>query len=145
MTREIFVPALHPGSIPAPSREIFAAMGEDNILQMLAAFYLELDGASPELRALFPHDMVAASRKSAAFFSGLLGGPPRYLERYGNPMMRARHLAFQITEQRRQEWLVCVERVLERAVTDFAFPAAHLAGFREFLVGFSAWMVNARD
>ncbi|MGD9603937.1 MAG: hypothetical protein AB7O21_18030 [Gammaproteobacteria bacterium] len=145
MNREIYVPPINPGSIPPPSREIFAVMGEHNIERLLEAFYRELDHSSPMLRALFPADMVAASRRSAAFFVGLLGGPPRYHERYGNPMMRARHLPFRITESLRQEWLACFDRVLDRAVQDFAFPAAHLPGFRGFLAGFSAWMVNTAD
>lgn len=144
MNREIHVPDINPSQIKGPSREIFAAMGEENIERMLEDFYLELDKGSPELRALFPADMVAASRKSAAFFIGLLGGPPRYHERHGNPMMRARHMPFAIDEARRQEWLACFNRVLDHAVARYAFPAEHLAGFREFLAGFSLWMVNTR-
>lgn len=145
MNREIHVPPMSPGAIPAPSKEIFSAMGEDNIHRMLEAFYRELDRASPGLRALFPADLVAASRRSAAFYVGLLGGPPRYHERHGNPMMRARHLPFEIDEARRQEWLACFNRILDRAVEEFSFPAVHLAGFRHFLEGFSAWMVNTRS
>jgi len=144
MNREVHVPDINPSQIKAPSREIFAAMGEENIERMLEAFYLELDKGSPELRALFPTDMVVASRKSAAFFIGLLGGPPRYHERHGNPMMRARHMPFAIDEARRQEWLDCFNRVLDHAVERYAFPAQHLAGFRDFLAGFSMWMVNTR-
>ena len=144
MNREIHVPDINPSQIRAPSREIFAAMGEENIERMLEDFYLELDRGSPALRALFPDDMVAASRKSAAFFIGLLGGPPRYHERHGNPMMRARHMPFAIDEARRQEWLDCFNRVLDHAVERYAFPAQHLAGFRDFLAGFSMWMVNTR-
>lgn len=144
MAREIYIPPLNPGQIPAPSKEIFSAMGEANIGQMIEDFYLELERASPALRALFPQDMVAASRKSAAFFVGLLGGPPRYHERHGNPMMRARHLPFVITEERRAEWLACFERVLVHAVERYQFPPEHLAGFREFLRSFSGWMVNTQ-
>jgi len=144
MNREIHVPDIDPSRIRAPSREIFAAMGEDAIVRMLEDFYLELDRGSPALRAMFPGDMVEASRKSAAFFVGLLGGPPRYHERYGNPMMRARHMPFAIDETLRAEWLACFERVLEHAVERYGFPAEHLDGFRAFLDGFSHWMVNSR-
>ncbi len=145
MTREIFVPAMHPGEVPSPSREIFASMGEENIERMLQAVYRELDQSSPELRALFPADMQVAALRSAAFFIGLLGGPPRYHERYGNPMMRARHLPFAINGARRAEWLACFERVLAIAPQEFNFPVEHLEGFRAFLHGFSAWMVNTAD
>ena len=144
MDHEIYVPQMNPGAVPPPPKEVFAVMGEANIERMLEDFYLELDRGSPELRALFPEDMVAASRRSAAFFVGLLGGPPRYHERHGNPMMRARHLPFAINEDRRREWLECFERVLDHAPSRYHFPAEHLDAFRAFLHGFSAWMVNRR-
>jgi hemoglobin len=115
-------------------------MGEENIFKMMEDFYQELEKSS--LRPLFPADMVAASQKSAAFFVGLLGGPPLYHQRYGSPMMRARHLAFPIDEAARQEWLACFERVLAQAVQKYNFPAEHLEGFRTFLRDFSGWMVN---
>jgi hemoglobin len=145
MEREIYVPPVNPGQVKGPSREIFARMGEENIERMLEDFYLELARGSPALRALFPADMVAASRKSAAFFIGLLGGPPRYHERHGNPMMRARHMPFAIDESLRDEWLACFNRVLDEAPARYDFPPEHLASFREFLAGFSLWMVNTRS
>src|SRR5262249_30579046 len=107
MNRQLHVPVLSPADIPPPSKEIFAAMGEENIFKLLEDFYAELAQASPGVRAMFPEDMPAASQKSAAFFVGLLGGPPLYHQRYGNPMMRARHLPFEITEEKRAEWLAC--------------------------------------
>lgn len=98
MSQRVYVPPVNPGQIPPPSRDICAIMGEANILRMIEDFYRELEQSS--LRDLFPADVVAASRKSAAFFVGLLGGPPLYQQRFGNPMMRARHLAFVITRGR---------------------------------------------
>ena len=139
--RQIYVPPGGPPRVAAPSAEIYAAMGEANIFAMLEAFYHELEQSS--LRHMFPRDMVNASQKSAAFFVGLLGGPPLYHQRYGNPMMRARHLPFVIDETARQEWLACFDRVLALAPTKYNFPAEHLPGFRTFLVGFSSWMVNS--
>src|SRR5262245_26369202 len=138
--RTIYVPPGGPPRVTPPSTEIYTQMGEDNIFAMMEDFYRELERSS--LRPLFPVDMVAASHRSAAFFVGLLGGPPLYHQRYGNPMMRARHLPFVIDEAARQEWLACFDRVLARAVEQYNFPAKHLEGFRNFLVGFSSWMVN---
>lgn len=138
--RQIYVPSGGPPQVTAPSAEIYVVMGEANIFAMLEDFYRELERSS--LRTMFPRDMVKASQKSAAFFVGLLGGPALYHQRYGNPMMRARHLPFVIDEAARQEWLACFDRVLEQAPTKYNFPAEHLPGFRAFLVGFSGWMVN---
>jgi len=138
MNRTIFIPP--PPQIEPPSRKVYATMGEANISQMLEDFYNELEQSS--IRAMFSDDMVAASQKSAAFFVGLLGGPPLYQERYGNPMMRARHLPFEIDETARQIWLDCFNRVLDQATEKYNFPPEHLPGFRAFLDGFSGWMVN---
>ena len=140
MTSGVYVPPIDPTKIATPSREIYRLMGEDNIVWMVEDLYRELE-QSP-LRPMFPADMVAASRKSAAFFVGLLGGPPLYHQRYGNPMMRARHLRFAITPRARVQWLACFERVLVHAPERYGFPAEHLPGFRAFLEDFSQWMTN---
>jgi hemoglobin len=139
----MFVPPIHPSQIPGPSREIYDLMGEDNILRMIRDFYAEL--AKSEIRWMFPPNevgMAHAAEKSAAFFIGLLGGPPIYHQRYGNPAMRARHMPFPIDQDRRDEWLACFERVLVNAEQKYNFPAQHLDQFRAFLRGFSIWMMN---
>ena len=118
-------------------------MGEAGIVRMIEDVYRELERSG--LRELFPEDMMAAAQRSAAFFVGLLGGPPLYHQRFGNPMMRARHLRFRITPRAREEWLACFERVLTEAPARHGFPAHHLPGFRAFLRDFSLWMVNTED
>jgi hemoglobin len=118
-------------------------MGEANIFRMISDLYKELEKS--ELRRLFPADMEEASKKSAAFFVTVLGGPPLYMQRYGPPRMRARHLPFEIDENARQVWLGCFERVLEGADVKYQFPMEHMAGFKNFLRDFSAWMVNKAE
>lgn len=135
-----FTPPINPQQIPSPSKEIYIFMGDENITRMIADFYVELEQSS--LREMFPADMLGSAERSAAFFVGLLGGPPLYHQRYGNPMMRARHLPFPISRAARDEWLACFERVLVDAPANYKFPPEHLEGFREFLRGFSLWMMN---
>lgn len=141
--RDIYTPNMNPGSIPGPSREVFAKMGRENIYKMLEDFYVEL--GKSEIANLFPPNLLESSKRSAAFFGQLLGGPPEYNELYGNPRMRARHLPFRITVSARNEWLRCFERVLEDGATKYAFPSEHLEGFKAFLHGFSMWMVNTDE
>ena len=140
MGRPVYVPPGGPPRVSSPSQEIYARMGAENIVQMLEDFYRELERSW--LRPMFADDMVAASRKSAAFFIGILGGPPLYHQLYGNPAMRARHMPFPIDEAARQEWLRCFDVVLADAPARYDFPPEHLPGFRAFLDGFSGWMVN---
>ncbi len=138
--RIIYTPPGGPPQGPGPNKEIYGLMGEDNIFRMMSDFYRELENS--EVRHLFPADMEEASKKSAAFFVTLLGGPPLYFERYGPPRMRARHLPFEIDEAARQVWLGCFDRTLQDADVKYNFPAQHLQGFKDFLRSFSAWMVN---
>ncbi len=140
--RVIYTPPGGPPQGPGPSREIYGQMGEANVFRMISDFYRELEAS--EIRPLFPPDMEASSRKTALFFVMLFGGPPTYIQRYGPPRMRARHLPFEIDERARRVWLACFEKTLDDAAAKYDFPAQHLEGFKEFLRSFSAWMVNKR-
>ena len=111
--QRVYVPPGGPPQGIAPSRDVYRLMGEENIFRMCHDFYAEIGRSS--IRDLFPEDLPAASEKIAAFLVGLLGGPPLYQQRYGDPMMRARHLAFAINEAARQEWLRCFRVVLADA------------------------------
>lgn len=110
---------------------------------MIRAFYSELSSSS--IAWLFPEDAAeldAAAERSGAFFVGLLGGPPRYHERYGPPMMRKRHMPFPIDEAAKEVWLACFDKVLARAPAQFGFPEERIDEFRSFLADFAGWMVN---
>ena len=140
MDRIIYTPPGGPPQGAGPNSAIYGSMGEANIFRMMADFYRELEKS--EVRPLFPADMEEASKKSAAFFVTLLGGPPLYMQKYGPPRMRARHIPFEIDERARQVWLACFDKVLEGADTKYQFPMEHMEGFKDFLRSFSAWMVN---
>ena len=139
-TKPVIVPDMDPSDMPSLSPEIYTAMGEDGVFRMISDFYRELE-KSP-IRSMFGDDMQAASRRSAAFYVQLLGGPPMYSEKYGHPMMRRRHFPFEIDESSRTVWRDCFFKALENAESAYSFPAGHLPAFREFIERFSMWMVN---
>ncbi len=144
MPRTPYIPPGGPPRVELPSSAVYAAMGEAAIFAMLEEVYDEF-AASPLLRGMFPQQpepLRDAAHKSGAFYVNILGGPPLYHQRYGNPAMRARHMPFLIDEAARQEWLRCFFVVLDHAPERYGFPSEHLPGFRAFLDGFSAWMVN---
>lgn len=140
--RQVYIPPGGPPQGIAPSSEIFFKMGKDQIYKMIEDFYLELEKSS--IRSMFPQDMIEASRRSAAFFVFILGGPPLYQQQFGAPMMRKRHLPFRIDENARQEWLKCFKIVLIDADKKYSFPMEHLDSFWHFLEKFSEWMVNTQ-
>jgi hemoglobin len=138
----IYTPPSGPPQVDRPSEEIFPALGQKGVFELLSTLYEHLEAST--IRPMFAADMQAASKRSAAFFVQLLGGPPLFNELYGPPRMRQRHLPFEIDEDARQVWLSCFDQALEGAPERIGFPEQHIAGFRRFLVGFSAWMVNHR-
>lgn len=141
--RDIYTPPSGPPQGPLPSREIYAAMGEANIFSMARDFYAELE-KSP-IRDKFPEDMEEASKKQAMFLVSACGGPPLYQQAFGPPRMRARHLPFVISSADREVWLGCFYKILNQAPQKYAFPQEHLETFKQYLEGFSAWMVNSQD
>ena len=141
--KEFYVPPGGPPNRGRPNPEIYGIMGEENIFLMIKDFYRDLEKSS--IHHLFPDDMDEASKKSGAFFVFLLGGPPLYQQKYGPPMMRKRHLPFEIDEKARQVWLDCFKNTLVDASTKYHFPEEHLEEFWQFLVEFSGWMVNTKD
>lgn len=141
--RSIYIPPGGPPTAGRPNPAIYQAMGDDGIFRMLEDVYRSFENTS--IRHLFPDDLVAASKKSAAFFVFVLGGPPLYQQLHGSPMLRKRHLPFRIDEEARRVWLDCFRRTLENADQKYGFPMEHMGGFNRFLDEFSAWMVNTAD
>lgn len=140
--RQFYVPPQGPPQGIIPDSQIYVKMGENSIFKMLEDFYSELEKSS--IRHLFPQDMQEASKRSAAFFVFILGGPPLYQQQYGPPRMRMRHLPFAIDETARQVWLNCFQKILKDADKKYQFPMEHMDSFWHFLDQFSAWMVNTK-
>ena len=87
-----------------PTRTPFELIGgEDAVRRLVDRFYDVMDTA-PEaagIRALHPPTLDLSREKLFLFLTGWMGGPPLYVERYGHPMLRARHLPFPIGEEER--------------------------------------------
>jgi hemoglobin len=88
--------------------------GADGVRALVDRFYDEMD-AAPDARAireLHPEDLASSREKLHLFLCGWLGGPPLYVEKYGHPRLRARHLPFPIGERERDQWLTCMLHAL---------------------------------
>lgn len=92
--------------------------GQETIRRLVEAFYPKVL-EHPLLRPIFPEDIHPVKEKQYMFLSQFFGGPALYTEQYGHPMMRARHLPFEITPERADAWLDCMERaMIEIGLTD---------------------------
>jgi len=42
-----------------------------------------------------------------------MGGPQLYVEKYGHPRLRQRHIGFPIGIRERDEWMLCMTRAMQ--------------------------------
>jgi hemoglobin len=116
-----------PSPAPAQASPYELIGGEAAVRQLVDRFYDLMDSA-PEaatIRALHAKSLKASREKLFQFFSGWMGGPQLYVERFGHPKLRMRHFPFSIGAKERDEWLWCMGRALaEQEMPDYL--RAHL-------------------
>jgi len=101
--------------------DLYQRMGEEAGIRRLVTTFYKLMDTLPEaegIRLLHPEELDESEEKLVLFLSGWSGGPPRYVEKYGHPRLRMRHMPFQIGESERDQWLLCMRRALEECIAD---------------------------
>jgi len=96
--------------------------GGERVRALVQRFY-ELMDTLPEaygIRKLHQEDLQSANEKLFKFLSGWMGGPQLYVEQYGHPMLRRRHLPFPIGDAERDQWMLCMNQALSEVVEDVA-------------------------
>lgn len=94
--------------------------GEPAIRNLVKRFY-ELMDELPEAyatRKIHPEDLALSGDKFVMFLSGWLGGPDLYVEKYGHPMLRRRHMPYPIGKQEHDEWLMCMRTAMAETIAD---------------------------
>lgn len=94
--------------------------GEPAVRKMVDRFYDLMDEKEEvqALRKLHAKSLRVSREKLFLFLSGWLGGPDLYIEKYGHPMLRRRHLPFAIDESQRDQWLLCMNQTLDEQVEE---------------------------
>ena len=92
--------------------------GEDGCRNLTEKFYdvMATDPAAKELLEIHHHDLTEIRQKFFEFFSGWIGGPALFEQKYGHPRLRARHLPFPVTQQLRDQWMYCMNTALDETV-----------------------------
>ena len=89
--------------------------GEATVGKLCDRFY-ELMATVPqfkELRAMHPEDLQGSRDKLFMFLSGWMGGPDLFVEKFGHPRLRGRHMPFAIGIQERDQWVACMALAME--------------------------------
>lgn len=105
-----------------PATTPYEHLGGDAAVRALVDRFYDLMDLEPDyadLRRAHGSDLTDARDKLYWFLSGWLGGPDLYIERFGHPRLRARHLPFAIGIRERDQWLACMNQaMLERGVEE---------------------------
>lgn len=88
--------------------------GTEKIRDLVEKFYdiMDTDPRAAGIRAMHGADLTEAREKLFMFLTGWSGGPSLYIERYGHPMLRRRHMPFAIGESERDQWMFCMVRAM---------------------------------
>jgi hemoglobin len=114
--------------------------GEAGVRALVDHFYdlMDLDPAYAGMRALHPAVLDGSRDKLFWYLCGWLGGPNHYVERFGHPMLRARHLPYAIGNAERDQWMACMTQALH----DRGVDAELSRGLRQAFQGTADWMRN---
>jgi hemoglobin len=92
---------------------LYEAIGGEPVVRDLVEKFYPMVQADPLLSPLFPENIRPVMEKQFLFLTQFFGGPPLYSDRFGHPMMRGRHLPFEVTPARATAWLSCMSRALD--------------------------------
>ena len=98
---------------------LYEQLGSAEGVRALVDRFYELMDQLPEAKGicdLHPADLTGSADKLYKFLSGFLGGPPLYVNEFGHPRLRARHLPFPIGVSERDQWVLCMETALQDLV-----------------------------
>ncbi len=126
---------------PSPATTPFDWIGgEPAVRTLVDRFYdlMDLEPAYKELRAAHGTTLADARDKLFWFLCGWLGGPDHYIERFGHPRLRMRHMPFSIGIKERDQWVAC----MDQAMGEIGVPEALRMRLRESFMGTADWMRN---
>ena len=114
--------------------------GEPGVRALVERFYdlMELEPGYTVLRGVHGPDLASARDKLFWFLCGWLGGPQHFVERFGHPRLRARHMPFRIGIQERDQWLAC----MDQAMADVELEAALREQLQKSFFQTADWMRN---
>ena len=94
--------------------------GTEKIRDLVETFYdiMDSDPKAAPIRAYHAKDLTEAREKLFMFLTGWTGGPQLYIERYGHPRLRQRHMPFSIGEAERDQWMYCMISAMQRLKLD---------------------------
>jgi hemoglobin len=110
----------------------YEQIGGDATVARLCDRFYELMDSVPRfqgIRAMHPADLTNSRDKLYMFLSGWLGGPDLFVEKFGHPRLRGRHMPFAIGVDERDQWVACMVLAMEDVGIEEGVRARLLANF----------------
>jgi hemoglobin len=117
--------------------------GESRLRELVDRFYdlMELEPDFAGIHAMHPKPNDSSREKLFMFLSGWLGGPNLFIDKFGHPMLRARHLPFAIGTGERDQWLRCMALAMHEVGIDEELQLRLMQSFYNT----ADWMRNKAD
>ncbi len=99
---------------------MYQVLGEEKGTYELVKNFYQIMETDPKAReCLLVHELKdgvipdEVKKKLFMFLCGWLGGPNIFVESYGPPRMRARHLHVKIGPNEKEQWLYCMNKAIK--------------------------------
>jgi hemoglobin len=94
--------------------------GESAVRSLVDRFYdlMDLEPGYAALRAVHGSSLDKARDHLFWFLCGWMGGPDYFVERFGHPRLRARHMPFKIGILERDQWVACMDQAMADTAVD---------------------------
>ena len=117
--------------------------GDAKVRELVDRFYdlMDLEPGFAGIRAMHPTTLDGSRDKLYWFLSGWTGGPDMFVERFGHPRLRARHMPYAIATSERDQWLRCMQAAME----DVGIATALQTRLQQAFYDTADWMRNTRD
>jgi len=134
------------------TQSIYTRLGGEQVLRDFVEnlyYFMDHFSAVERIRSMHPRDLTDTNQRLFMFLSGMLGGPPLYVEKFGQPFLRQKHMHLSIGNKERDQWLFCAENaanqlnidasVRQNLMTEITKMANHLRNKGGMLSSANGW------
>lgn len=104
-----------------PEASPFDRIGGESVIRALVDRFYDLMDLEPDyavLRRVHGPELSQARDRLFWFLCGWMGGPQHYVEQFGHPRLRMRHMPFSIGLAERDQWLACMDQAMRELAVD---------------------------
>ena len=110
----------------------YELLGGAGVVRWLTDRFYDIMDSDPSVKALrdmHPADLAGSREKLYMFLSGWLGGPPLFMDKFGHPRLRMRHMPFAVDSVARDQWMQCMTQAVNELVCEDWLKAKLIEAF----------------